>query len=189
MTDPSSIAGENGSKLSRLAYRACAALALVVWALGSAHSAKADTLLISPTDLFTGTEASGYSVSVPGPGTLYVDLSSIDYAPGVQADLSFILASGAKVLGSLTNVTGSESLPISVGSASTLFAYVIGDATGTLGLGMSSLDIVFRPDGMMKCSPVPLPPSAWLLLTGLAGLGGVLRFGQGRFRASTPLSA
>ncbi len=183
MTDQSTMTCAGGSRIARLARRACAAIALVAWALGSAHSARADSLLISPTELFSGQMSAGYEVDVPAPGSLYVDLSVIDYAPGVQSDLSLILASGTQILGSLIDVTGSTSLPvITIGSPTTLFAYVLGEATGSLNLGLYSLDVIFRPNGAVPPSPVPLPSSVWLLLGGLAAIGGMLRYGMPRLR-------
>lgn len=185
MTDESTTIRAHRSRIARIGQRACAALVLVAWALGSAHSARADTLLISPTELFSGETAAGYQVNVPGPGTLFVDLFNNDYSPGAQSDLSLVVASGADVLGSLANVTGYSQLPsLSFESATTLFAYVVGEATGSLNLGEYTLSVVFRPTGDGPPSPVPLPPSIWLLLGGLAAVGGVLRYGMPRMHAT-----
>ncbi len=194
MTDQSTMTCASGSRIGRTAQRACAALALIAWALGSAHAARADTLLISPTELFSGSTAAGYQVNVPGPGSLFVNFSNIDYAPGVASDLSLLLVSGADVLGSLVNETGSASLPtISVSGASTLFAYVVGAATGSLNLGLYSLDVVFRPNGPSDPngppSPVPLPSSIWLMLGGLAAIGWTLRYGMPRLRTPAAFSS
>lgn len=191
MTNQSSVACGSGSRVAHVAYQAGTVLALLLWALGSAHSARADTLLISPTELFSGQTAAGYQVNVPGPGSLFVSLSDIAYTSGVSADLTFFLTEGANVLESAIDTTASQTIfpALSIGSASTLYAYLGGNATGPSDTGLYSLDVVFRPNGDAPPSPVPLPPSIWLLLGGLAGIGGVLRFGKLRSSALTPWSA
>ncbi len=189
MIDPSSMP-DPGSRLARAARRVCAAATLAAWALASAHSARADTLLVAPTDLLSGADASGYSVRVSGPGTAFVDLSSIDDAPGVQSDLSQIRASGRKAHGSPIDVTGwSGSFPPrSAENAWTLFGYVIGQANGRRDFGMFPFDVEFRPGCMTDVSPVPLPSSGWLLLGGLTAIGGMLRFGRPRWHTGLPSS-
>ncbi len=187
MTDQSSKTCGRASRAARLAYRVGTAAALVVWALGSAHAARADTLLTSPTELFTGSSAQGYAVNVPGPGELFVSLSDISYAPGVQGDLTYLLTEGSQVLQSIVNTNAPQTIfsPLFVGSAGTLYAFIAAEATGPVGTGLYSFDVLFRPDP----SPVPLPPSVWLLLGGLAAIGGMMRYGMPRLRTFNPVSA
>jgi len=159
-------------KSARMAARCVAMLATLTWALGATQPARADSLLASQTDLFTGSQSADFSVNVPGPGDLVVSLTSINVGSWVDANLTLSLDTPTSVLENAIGVTGSELLsPIAVAGPETLFLNVLGQATGSLGVGLYSVNVVFEPT-----STVPLPSSAWLLLAGLAAAGGMLRF-------------
>ena len=127
--------------------------------------------LASQTNLFSGPESADFSIDVPGPGDLLVQLSSINVGSWVDADLSLSVNSATGLLESASGVTGTDLLsPLAVTGPEQLFVNLTGQATGSLDLGLYSVNVVFQP------SAVPLPSSAWLLVGGLAGLGGMLRF-------------
>jgi hypothetical protein len=127
--------------------------------------------LASQTNLFSGPESADFSINVPGPGDLVVQLSSINVGSWVDADLSLSVNSATGLLETVSGVTGTDLLsPLAVTGPEQLFVNLTGQATGSLDLGLYSVNVVFQP------SAVPLPSSAWLLVAGLAGLGGMLRF-------------
>ena len=72
------------------------------------------------------------------------------------------------------NSTGvlSETASFDVG-AGTYFAHIIATAGGTLDMGLYSMMMTFTPTSTTP--PVPLPPSGWLLLTGMFVLAGLAR--------------
>ncbi|HUN74169.1 MAG TPA: VPLPA-CTERM sorting domain-containing protein [Steroidobacteraceae bacterium] len=130
-----------------------------------------DSLLVSKSDPFSVSESVEYSASVPGPGDLIVQLSSINVGSFVDANLSLNVDSATSLLEGASGVTGTDLLsPLPVSGPETVFFNLTGQATGSLDVGLYSLNVVFEP------STVPLPRSAWLLLAGLAGIGGLLRF-------------
>jgi len=156
----------------------CGRLAGVVLcsALGAASAAHAGDISSgsgawtdASTDLIEGTQESSisYSFSTSGPGTLHVQLSD-DVWPSALGDLSFTALEGSS---SLFTLDGSGSLSYDISGAGTYFGYVTGMATGALDLGLYSLKLSFDP-----AQPVPLPPSVWLLLAGLAAAAGMLRY-------------
>jgi hypothetical protein len=165
----------NNVRLTRVA----AAVAVLLAGAAPAHPARADSLLASDTNLFSGSQTADFSVNAPGAGDLIVSITSINVGSWLDADLTLSVDTSSSLLQSASNVTTSELLPaIPVSGPETLFLNVLGTATGSLGMGLYSVNVVFQP------STVPLPSSAWLLLAGLAGTGGMLRF-----KASVPQAA
>jgi hypothetical protein len=133
-----------------------------------------DDPLNSQTNLFSGSASADFSVNVPGPGDLLVQLSSINVGSWVDANLSLSLNSASSLLGSASGVTGSDLLsPLPVSGPETVFVNLTGQATGSLDLGLYSVNVVFEPQG----TTVPLPGALVLLLSGLVGILGGARLG------------
>jgi len=145
-----------------------AATALVLLA---ATSAQADTVM-AKSGLITGTEALDFSFQVPGPGTIDLLLSDLDW-PTPLSGLDISATSPTAVFGSMTR---SGDLSFKVSTAGTYYAHLIGEAQGSLDIGAYSLKVSYT-------SAVPLPASLWMLLGGLGLLGVALRH-----RAALPLA-
>lgn len=139
-----------------------------------APCAQADILDLTAT--VYGSATNLYSFEAPGPGTVWVSVSDVNWPEAFQS-LSTSIVSSHNVLG---QVSGSGTLDVSVSQAGMLYACIAGIAGNTLGLdvGMYSLHVGFAPAG----TPVPLPESFRLLLVGL-GLVGTVRLLWKRPRA------
>jgi hypothetical protein len=154
----------------------------------AATVAHASTLLISDTTLVTGNETAVFSFSVPGPGTVSVQLTNLDW-PQALSSLSFMATTGNSVLSSgLDAGSGAQSYAFSVPGGGTYFADVMATAGGSLDLGAYSFCLTFKPAG----GPVPLPSSGVLLLCGalaLLGFAGWRRRTRGAAAAPMLLQA
>lgn len=153
-------------KLALLASVALAGLSL-------APHAQAESILLAQTTLVSGTVSTVDSFTAPTAGTVTVNLQSLNW-PAPLSALSFSATSASQVLASW-NGTGltSDIATFSV-SSGTYFAHIMATAAqgaqGPLDLGLYSVLLTF--------TPVPLPASGWMLLTGmfvLAGLARVIR--------------
>ncbi|MBV8145656.1 MAG: hypothetical protein JO184_11665 [Gammaproteobacteria bacterium] len=133
----------------------CAALILLSMMAGPLASA---TMYVSQTTLVSGTDSSVESFTVTSPDNVTVQLSNIPW-PQSLSSLSFVLSSANTVISSWSTDTSTvESFELDPG---TYFAHVSATATGDIDLGLYSLSIGNQP------APVPLPPAAALLLTGV----------------------
>jgi len=143
---------------------------LLLTGLAVAPHAWADSLLLAQTTLVSGTESTVDSFVAPSAGTVSVTLNSLNWPTQLNA-LSFSATSASQVLASW-NSTGisSGTATFDVG-AGTYFAHIMASAGGTLDLGLYSLVMTFTP----STSPVPLPASGWMLLTGMFVLAGLAR--------------
>lgn len=138
--------------------------------LAIAPHARAESILLAQTTLVSGTESTVDAFTAPGAGTVTVNLQSLNW-PTALNTLSFSATSADRVLASW-NGTGlaSDVATFDVG-AGTYFAHIMATAGGDLNLGLYSLMMTFSP----SASPVPLPASDWMLLTGMFVLAGLAR--------------
>jgi len=149
-------------------WRPLAKTSGALWLLFSiilATAARAEAVLISDTSLVSGTQSSVFSFQTSGPGTVSVQLTNLGW-PQALSSLSFVATTANRVLASWSDPSsqsGPTSLTFQVSSPGSYFADVMATAGGPLDLGLYSLLVKFCP----VASPVPLPPSGWLLLLGL----------------------
>ncbi len=157
---------------------------LTLASLSVAPHARADSILLAQTTLVSGTESEVDSFTTSGAGKVTVSLQGLDWKPTALAALSFSATSASNVLAS-ANGTGltSENLTFDVSGPGTYFAHIMATAAGPLDLGLYSLLMTFAPT-----SPVPLPASDWMLLTGMFVLAGLARMVR-RFDLPEPAGA
>lgn len=122
--------------------------------------ANADTVLFDGSGFMTGTQSFSDTFNLTGPGTLTVTLSNIAW-PQQLASLNFMLSSANGMMGPEMSA-GTNSFHVAAGG--NVFAQWFGTAQGPLNAGVFSLKIDFSP----SATPVPLPTSVVLLLSGLA---------------------
>jgi hypothetical protein len=137
-----------GIRIGRLAWLLLCALA--------AAQVHASTLL-TDTTLVTGSQSSVFSFDAPGPGTVTVELSDINW-PQPLSSLNFLASSGDAVLSSWST-SGSATQYFQIAAGGPFFADVTATAGGSLDVGVYSLTLLFTP-----AAPVPLPSAAALLL-------------------------
>jgi len=143
--------------LSRIMSVMC--LVLAAW-LVCAKAAHADMIIYDSMSIFEGQQAFTDSFNVSTPGTLTVTMTSVPWLDTVT-DLSFFMSSPQGTVGAALNGAGTESINLS--SPGTYSANWFGNAQGLYDLGVVGLDIEFHPNG----TPVPLPASILLMLSGL----------------------
>jgi hypothetical protein len=122
----------------------------------------AEQILLVATPLVQGSLASATPFSVPGAGTVTATLTDLAW-PAKLASLTFAATTPTSVLASLPG-PGQVSFNTSAQGIYSAVVGAVASPSGFLDLGWYSLTIGFAP-------AVPLPASAWLLLSGLAGLG------------------
>ena len=127
-------------------------------------AAHASTVLYDSATFVQGQQAGVQSFDITTPGTLTVTLTDIAWLD-VVSDLTASVTTASGVVGTSTGA-GSESF--SVGSG-TVFAHWFGDASGASDLGVLGIEVVFQA---ANATPVPLPASLLLLLSGLGVLFG-----------------
>jgi hypothetical protein len=129
------------------------------------------TLSIDRTELFSGTALQSFvlPIAVTSAGTVRVTLTDLTW-PERLANLSFAATGSSQVLGRLD---APGVLSFAMAAAGNFSADVFGTPRGAASMGLFSLHIDF--------APVPLPAAAWLLLTGLTGLGGIAGLGRRGF--------
>ncbi len=124
----------------------------------------APEMLLQQSTLVINQQSNSYAVTAPGPGTLMVQLSDVEW-PTLLQSLNLSVDSPTQVLGSLA-VTGG--LDLTLASGGTYYADVTGQASAPLDVGVYSLEVQFLPQG---ATAVALPASLILLLSGIATLG------------------
>jgi hypothetical protein len=142
-----------------------AALLLVSGAWAAPFTAAhASTVLYDSATFVQGEQTGVQAFDISTPGTITVTLTDIPWLD-IVSDLTASITTASGVIGTST-VAGSESF--SVGSG-TIFAHWFGDASGATGLGVIGIEVVFQA---ANATPVPLPASLLLLLSGLGVLFG-----------------
>ena len=127
-------------------------------------AAHASTVLYDSATFVQGEQAGVQSFDITTPGTLTLTLTDIPWLD-VVSDITTSVTTAGGVVGTSIGA-GSESF--SVGSG-TLFTHWFADASGPSGLGVIGIEVVFQA---ANATPVPLPASALLLLSGLGVLFG-----------------
>lgn len=152
-----------GLKLAPLAPLALIGLAV-------APQAQADSIRLAQTTLVVGSQSTVDTFTTTGAGTVSVHLANLDWPTQLQS-LSFAATSASEVLwsGSGSGALSTETATFNVSSAGTYFAHIMATAQGALNIGLYSVLITFTP----STSPVPLPASGWMLLTGMFVLAGL----------------
>lgn len=138
-------------------------LSLAALALGGGV-AQADTLLYDGISVISGSQSSVQSFNVTTPGLLTMTISNIPWLD-VVSNLSGFLSTASGEIGT-TIGAGTESVNVGAG---TYYAHWFGDAQGAYNLGVVGMKITFQPGSV---TPVPLPVSFVLLLSGLGLLFG-----------------
>jgi hypothetical protein len=139
-------------------------LVAAAWAMPGG-AARADTVLYDGISLFQGQQAFTDSFSVSTAGTLTFTLSNIPWLDQVSG-LTGFLSTSSGVIGS-TISADTETLSIGPGSYS---AHWFGDAQGTYNMGVVGMMLEFQPAGGI--TPVSIPGTLWLMLSGLGLLFG-----------------
>ena len=138
-------------------------LGLSAWAL-PASFAQASTVMLETMGWMHGTQSFTDSMSLPSAGTLTVTLANMPFLDPL-ASLNFMLTSSSGVLTSTTGKSemgvGTEIFNVNGGN---VLAQWFGTAQGALNTGVFGLKIEFQPS---IGTPVPLPTSIALLLSGL----------------------
>jgi len=159
--------------------RVAGLVALLFYAL-LATVAQASTVLISDTTLVSGSETAVFSFEAPGPGTVSVQLTNLDW-PQALSSLSFMSATASRIVSPWANAdSGTWGLSFQVAGPGAYFADIMAVAGGPLDLGAYSFSLNFTP-----AAPVPLPASGTLLLGGLAGLIGLILWRRGALASSS----
>jgi hypothetical protein len=131
--------------------------------------------LINSVGFLSGTQAFSQAISITSPGTLTVTLSEIPWLDTLQNLNCFLSGPGGGIIG-LGQNGASESMNVQPG---TIYVNWYAQASGPLNLGALGVAVQFSP----ATAPVPLPPSAILMLSGLAALA--IGLGRSRLRPLT----
>lgn len=134
------------------------AAAILLCAVAQVGKARADSIVYDSVNFIQGSQSFVDTFNITTPGTLTVSLTDVPWLDSIS-NLSFFVTSASGTLGPPMD-GGSESMKIGAG---TFYAHWFGDADGQYQLGVFALKISFHPD----VSPVPLPSSLILLLSGL----------------------
>jgi hypothetical protein len=134
----------------------CAAGALA----GSIRSADASEVLYDSSGFLRGQQSGEQTFVVNGPGTLTVTLSNFNW-PQSLASLNLLVSSTQGLLGPEMG-PGTATFDVT-GSGGDIFAQWFGTAQGPLDTGVYGLEVVWTS----TLTPVPLPTSFALLLSGL----------------------
>ena len=157
-------------RLARAAPARAAVVAGLLSSLALASPAWSGSVLLSDSSLVTGNQSNVFSFDAPGPGTVSVQLTNIDW-PQPLASLSFVAATGSKVLASWSDPASQSqgNLTFQVPGGGRYFADISATAAGGLDLGVYSFTIQFSP----ATTGVPLGASGGFLLCGLLLLLGL----------------
>ena len=136
---------------------------MIAWALPFSF-ASADTVLYDSSGFIQGQQSFVQSFDITTAGTLTVSLSDIPWLDTVS-NLNFFLTTASGTVGASMGA-GTESMSVGPGM---VYAHWYGDAAGTFGVGVYGIKLMFQPGG----TPVPLPGTLVLLLSGLGLLFGM----------------
>jgi hypothetical protein len=128
----------------------------------SPTSAKAAQVLYDGAGFVVGTQAFSDALTLPSAGTLTVTLGDAHW-PQPFSSLDLLLSTARGQVGPEVGVGTTH---FDVTAAGTYFVQWFGTAQGPLNAGVYSLDIQFQPIAGPVGSPVPLPTSILLLLSG-----------------------
>jgi|SRR5580658_2386881 hypothetical protein len=140
---------------------AAAGVVIAAWML-PLESACASTVMYDSAGFIQGQQSFVEAFNITTPGTLTVSLSSVSWLDTVT-DLNAFVSTPSGVLGSVMG-PGTQSTNVGAG---TIYVHWFGDASGAYDLGVYGLKVTFQPSGV---SPVPLPGSLPLLLSGIGFL-------------------
>lgn len=138
-------------------------LVMAAWLL-PAGNARADVVLFDGASFIQNRQSVVQSFNISTPGTITVTLTNIPWLD-VISDLTCSLTTASGVVGT-SNGAGTESFNVGKG---TFYAHWFGEASGQYDIGVLGIKIVFIPNTV---TPVPLPASLLLLLSGLGVLLG-----------------
>lgn len=142
----------------------CFAVAMGILALMLAPlAARADTVLYDSSGFIQGQQSFVQGFDLTSAGTVTVTLSNIPWLDTISG-LDCFLSTASGAIGTSMG-PGTESFSVGPGM---LYAHWFGNANGAFGLGVYGLNIAFQANG----TPVPLPASLILLLSGLGMLWG-----------------
>jgi MYXO-CTERM domain-containing protein len=125
---------------------------------------RAATVLYDSSGFIQGQQSFVQGFDLTSAGTVTVTLSNIPWLDTISGLDCFLSTANGAIGGSMS--AGTESFDVGPGM---LYAHWFGDARGAFGLGVYGLNIVFQASGQ---TPVPLPTSLILLLSGLGMLWG-----------------
>jgi hypothetical protein len=127
-------------------------------------------MLASQSIFFKGTESETVSLNAPSAGTISVTLVDLAW-PDALSSLTFSASTETTAL--TTTQTNPLNYQFSVTGAGAYYAHITGVA-GTAGGGLPNFGLFgMQANFTPTISGVPLPPSVWLLGTGLLGLMGL----------------
>lgn len=176
------IHGRTGALRSRGLLTRVTGLAMLLLGMLAATLAQA-SVLVADTTLVSGSETAVFSFDAPGPGTVSVQLTNLNW-PQALSSLSFLATNANQVLSSWSEPAGSsaaQSLSFQLAAGGTYFADVTATAGGVLDLGAYSFALNFTP----AAPPVPLPSSGALLL-GVAAAAAVAAVLHQRLQTRDP---
>lgn len=156
-----------------------AAVGAAVLAFTGQGKAEASEVLYDSAGFVQGTQSFVQSFNLTTSGTLTVTLTNIAW-PQSLASLNMLLTSTNGVVGSEMGA-GTEEFDVKKGED--IFAHWFGTAQGPLNTGLYSLKVCFTPTP--GGTPVPLPTSILLLLSGLVLL--IWHRRQGAHQATSSL--
>ncbi len=155
--------------------------ALACGSIGSNH-ARAAQMVYDGVGFIQGTQTLTDSFTLASPGTLTVSLANIGW-PQQLASLSLLLTSASGALLGQESVPGNSLFGVDTQTfnvqAGNITAQWFGTAQGELNSGVYGLEVQFQPD---SGSPVPLPTSIALLMSGLGLLIWQRRTRNGAFQ-------
>jgi len=140
-----------------------ALVGMAAWTLLSSP-ARAGTVLYDSAGFIQGQQSFAQSFDITTAGTITVTLSNISWLDTIS-NLNVFMSTSSGLIGSTMGV-GTETLNVQPGE---LYAHWFGDASGSNNLGVYGLEITYQPN---CTTPVPLPLSFILLLSGLGLLLG-----------------
>ena len=153
-------------------------LALGAVCLSASFAASADSMLAPPltastpyssVELVRGASLEAKMMMTQSAGTVTVKLSDLTWSQALGS-LSFSLSTSTSQLIPATNGSGVWSWHVD--APTLLYASVYAAASGPKNTGLYALNVSFVPSLGPEQTPVALPATLWMLLSGLAALSG-----------------
>jgi hypothetical protein len=138
-----------------------ALLVMSAWMMPLAP-ARATTVLADSVGFIKGTQIFTDSFQITTPGALTVTLTAVSWLDTLQDLNCFLTSPGGGLIGSIFSGGTPATIQVQPGDISINW---FGIAAGTFGIGVYGLSVDFQP-----ATPVPLPMSLPLLLSGLGAL-------------------